>query len=382
MIRLTEYQPTTIDLSRDEADELTALTKGGRGAAGQPRVIERLTLNGDGYDVAPGPYAGRFSLRSGRVVEISSRFAFPDLARLLGLGDRATLLREAATAATGGNGLMDLIALAFTREVERILGQGLEKGYFTRTFTRPPFGGVPAVTAHLTTHAGRPDRLVTTARRLTTDVPVNRLIAAAHRQLTTLSYQDRGLATRLRALGASLHQISPLIGAATPIPTIASRYREAHDLALLILEGRTSLPTASSVAGVGVLFNMTRVWERYAGAWLATQHHAGQVIRPQHRIQLTDSDPTWEGRADFVVEADSRTVAVYDAKYRQWHPRPATSELYQLLAYTRRLGVRYAALLHPATSAAKAKFTVGDTTIETIAIDITTPDGGSGHQRR
>ncbi|MGN9909472.1 5-methylcytosine restriction system specificity protein McrC [Phytohabitans sp. LJ34] len=371
MIRLTEYQPTTVDLSRDEADELTALTKGGRGAAGQPRVIERLTINGDDYDVTPGPYAGRFSLRSGRVVEIISRFAFDDLTRLLGLGDRATLLREAATAATGGNGLMDLIAMAFTREVERIVGQGLEKGYRTQTFTRPPFGGVPAVTAHLNTHAGRPDRLVTTARRLTTDVPINRLVAAAHRQIAALSYQDRGLATRLRALGASLHQISPLTGPATPIPAVASRYREAHDLALLILEGRTSLPTASGVAGVGVLFNMTRIWERYVEAWLATRYAMGEVIRSQHRIQLTDSHPTWEGRADFVVKAGGRPTAVYDAKYREWHARPATSELYQLLAYTSRLGVRYAALLHPATSTAKATFRVGDTTIETIAIDIT-----------
>lgn len=58
------------------------LTKGGRRVTGQPRVIERLTINGDRYDVTPGPYAGRFSLRSGQVVEITSRFAFPDLVRL------------------------------------------------------------------------------------------------------------------------------------------------------------------------------------------------------------------------------------------------------------------------------------------------------------
>jgi 5-methylcytosine-specific restriction endonuclease McrBC regulatory subunit McrC len=92
-----------------------------------------------------------------------------------------------------------------------------------------------------------------------------------------------------------------------------------------------------------VLFNMTRIWERYAKSWLATRHRAGEAILPQHRIPLTDSDPTWEGRADFVVEAGGRPAAVYDAKYRQRHARPATSELYQLLAYTRRLGVRYAA---------------------------------------
>jgi 5-methylcytosine-specific restriction endonuclease McrBC regulatory subunit McrC len=227
----------------------------------------------------------------------------------------------------------------------------------------------------LSTHAGRPDRLVTVARRLTTDLPINRLIAAAHRHLTTLSYQDADLAMRLRALSAALRQIPPFVGPATPIPAVVSRYRDAHDLALLILDGRTSLPTARGVAGVGVLFNMTRIWERYTRAWLAARHTAGEVIRNQHRVPLTDSDPTWAGRADLVVEMGGRPVAVYDAKYRPWHARPATSELYQLLAYTRRLDVRYAALLHPATDSAQATFTVGDTTIETIAIDITAPGG-------
>ncbi|MDW5326781.1 5-methylcytosine restriction system specificity protein McrC [Plantactinospora sp. KLBMP9567] len=370
MICLTEYQTTTVELNHDEAAEFTAFTKGGTRASGQPRVIERFTIHPDGYDVTPGPYVGRFRLRSGRVVDIASRFAFHDLAQLLGLGDKAALIREPATAATGGTGLMDLIALAFVREAERVVGQGLEKGYQRQTFTRPPYAGVPAVTAHLNTHAARPDRLVTTARRLTTNIPINQLVAAAHRQLAQLTYQDRNLATRLGALGPAFRQLSPMTGPTAPIPATA-RYRDIHDLALLILDARTSLPTANGIAGVGVLFNMTRVWEAYTRCWLARRLGTEAVLREQHRIPLTDNDPMWEGRADFVVESDGRPSAVYDAKYRPWQRRPKTSELYQLLAYTQRLGVSYAALLHPATTPDKGTFTVGDTTIDTIAIDIT-----------
>lgn len=377
MLRLTEYQPTTVDLTRDEVVELTALTKGTR-ASGQPRVIERLNFGPDGYDydVTPGPYVGRFSLRSGRVIDIASRFTFHDLAHLLGLGARAALLREPASAATGGDGLMDLIALAFIREAERLVGQGLEKGYRRHTFARPPYAGVPAAAAHLNTHAARPDRLVTTARRLTTDVPVNRLLAAAYRQLTQLSYQDRGLSTRLRALGPSFQQIPATVGPVPRVAAIPPRYRAAHDLSLLILDTRTSLPTGSGIAGVGVLFNMTTIWERYAEAWLGDHVGANGAVRAQLRVPLTDNEPTWEGKVDFVVETDGYPTAIYDAKYRQWQRRPETSELYQLLAYARRLSVGYAALLHPAAACSSATFTVGDTTIETIAIDITTSRTG------
>ncbi|GIH20706.1 5-methylcytosine restriction system specificity protein McrC [Rugosimonospora africana] len=371
MIQLTEYQPTTVDLTRDEATELTALTKGGTTGRGQPRVIERLSVNGDAWDVTPGPYAGRFRLRSGRTIDIASRFAFPDLARLLGLGRKATLLREPATAATGGTGLMDLIALAFIREAERVIGQGLEKGYRQQTFARPPYAGIPVATAHLDIHAARPDRLVTTARRLTTDIPVNRLVAAAHRKLTKLPYQDKDLSMRLQALWPSLRQITPAASPPAPIPQVPTRYRNIHDLALLILDARTSLPTGAGIAGVAVLFNMTRIWETYVENWLGARIDADDLLHAQHRIPLTDNDPSWEGRADFVVESQGRPSAVYDAKYRRWRRRPETRELYQLLAYTQRLGATYAALLHPATSADKATFSIGGTTIETIAIDIT-----------
>jgi 5-methylcytosine-specific restriction endonuclease McrBC regulatory subunit McrC len=263
MIQLTEYRPTTVDLTHDEATELSALTKGSTTGRDQPRVIEHLTINGNAWDVTPGPYVGRFRLRSGRTVDIASRFAFPDLTRLLGLGRKATVVRESATAATGGMGLMDLIALAFLREAERLVGQGLEKGYRTQTFARPPYAGAPHATAHLNIHAARPDRLVTTARRLTTDIPANQLVATAHHELTQQSYQDRDLSVRLRALGPSLRHITPMASPTGPIPDVPTRYRNIHDLAMLVLDTRTTLPTGTGIGGVGVLFNMTKIWETY-----------------------------------------------------------------------------------------------------------------------
>ncbi|MBM2622007.1 hypothetical protein JIG36_41545 [Actinoplanes sp. LDG1-06] len=125
MIRLVEYRNAVVALDDDEAAELAGLTRGSGAKDGRPRVIERVAPAGAGtYEVQAGPYVGRFQLRGGRGVDIASRFPFADLSVLLGLGRRATLLDEAATGAAGGSGLMDIVALAFVREAERIAGQG------------------------------------------------------------------------------------------------------------------------------------------------------------------------------------------------------------------------------------------------------------------
>jgi 5-methylcytosine-specific restriction endonuclease McrBC regulatory subunit McrC len=285
MINLYVYQSDTIELSDDEARELTSMTKGKRSGR-EPRVIGHVGLSRekDWYDVTPGPFVGRFSLCSGRTVDIASRFPFQNLAILLGLGNQARLLSETSTPGLGGPGLVDLVGLAFAREAERITAFGMEKGYETRTITRPPFAGVPDVTAHLTSHAGRPDRLVTKARRLTTDIPINRLIAHVLGLLGQLSYQDHGLSVRLRSLAPAFHHIPHTAGAPVvpPADQVPPRYREIYQLALVVLNRHTTLPTGSGVAGVNVLFNMTKIWEAYVRTWLSRDLQPGQRLALQH----------------------------------------------------------------------------------------------------
>jgi hypothetical protein len=143
VLRLVEYQTKTVELSPAEAVELARMTVGTQNGDGRPRVIERLTPTATpgSYDLQPGPYAGRFQLHSGQVVEVAGRFPFQDLATLLGLGRNATLLEDPATPGSAGNSLVDLIALAFTREAERLAGQGLAQG--APTGWRPPPTGSP-----------------------------------------------------------------------------------------------------------------------------------------------------------------------------------------------------------------------------------------------
>ncbi|MEU4155172.1 hypothetical protein [Actinoplanes sp. NPDC026670] len=371
MLRLVEYRPATVQLSTAEAAELARMTVGTRDGSGRPRLIQRLTPTARPgfYDLQPGPYVGRFQLLSGGAVEVTGRFPFQDLATLLGLGRDAALLDEATAPGSGGHSLVDLIALAFVREAERISGQGLAKAYERRAFTRSPYPGVPSVTLHLKAHAGRPDRLATHANRLTSDIPLNRLLATAYRRLIGLPYPDARLRTRVRALDPIFHGITPLTGRPAGSASVPARYLQIERLARLLLDDRSTLPTGAGVSGVSVMFDMTRIWEDYVGRWL--RHRSpGMSVTAQQPIALTDTGPKRTGKADFVLYRGGEASAVYDAKYRPWQATPATDEIYQLFTYAQRLGVEKAALVYPAPESRRTTTTVGPVTIESWAVPI------------
>ena len=265
--------------------------------------------------------------------------------------------------------MVDLIALAFVREAERIAGQGLAKAYRRRSFTRPPYPGVPSATLHLKVHAGRPDRLATVGNRLTPDVPLNQLVATAHRRLSVLAYPDARLDARVRALDPVFRSITSLPDRPTPLGSTPGRYREIERLARLILDDRSTLPTDAGAAGVSVLFDMTRIWENYVGGWLR-RRSPEVTVAVQQRIPLTDTGPKRTGVADFVLHLGGRPTAVYDAKYRPWRSGPSTDEIYQLFTYAQRLGVTAAALVYPAADSDRTTMTVGPVTIDCLALPI------------
>jgi 5-methylcytosine-specific restriction endonuclease McrBC regulatory subunit McrC len=290
---------------------------------------------------------------AGLTVDIASRFAFANLLEVLRVAARQpVLLHEAPTPARPGHGLLELIATAFVREVRRVVGFGLAKGYVTRTFTRPPYPGVPDATAHLARHLGRPDRLITHARRLTADIPANQILAAAHRGLRYQTYADPDLVVRLRAL-------APVFADVTVVPdalrlshsatrNMPTRYREAMALAILVLSGLTTLPTGQGTGGVSVLFNMTKVWEDYVQAVLEPVLPFGHSLSAQYPVPLTTDGTNIRAAADFVeLDADRAPVRLYDAKYKPWGEKPSSDEIYQVLTYAYRLGLNDGTLLYP-----------------------------------
>lgn len=380
MLELREYETRCVKLTPVEAGELAALTRGSSAVRSQPRVIEQILPTGEAglFDVQPGPYVGRFTTGSGLTVDVASRFDFVDLLQVLRVAARQpTVLTKAPTPARGGRGLVELIATAYVRELHRIAGFGLAKGYVTRTFTHPPYPGVPDATAHLARHLGRPDRLVTRARRLTVDIALNQVLAAAHRVLRHQVYTDGMLSVHLRSLTPVLSDVASVpdarrlaLVAGRNVPT---RYQEAFGLAVLVLAGLTTLPSGAGAAGPSVLFNMTKVWEGYVQTLIEENLPSGNTLSAQHPVLLTDDPSRIQAAADLVVLGPGlEPLEVYDAKYKPWGTTPSPQEIYQVHTYAYRLGLKTGILLYPGRGE-RSEVVVGQYRIHTHGVDVLAP---------
>ncbi len=181
---------------------------------------------------------------------------------------------------------------------------------------------------------------------------MNQVLAAAHRVLIHQSYQDPKLTVRLRALAPVLTSISTVADAQRLLDAarrnMPARYAEAVGLAALILAGRTTLPAGDGTGDVSILFNMTKVWESFVEARLAPTLSPGHRLSVQHPVHLSTDGTNITAAADLVeLDSDRNPVELYEAKYKPWGAKPSTDEIYQVVTYAYRLGLRTATLVYP-----------------------------------
>ncbi|NYH44769.1 5-methylcytosine-specific restriction enzyme subunit McrC [Micromonospora jinlongensis] len=370
-MEVIEYRPTKLSLDQGDLDYLLSLVRSATGDRTDARVLHALTpTHAAGvYEVTPGPYVGRLGLPSGRWIDFRSRFPFEDVIELIRRSARhpirADKLRVDAHAETF---LTEAIALAFSRELESLVGQGLAKGYERIRHQRPPYPGRLDTAYHLGRLAARPDRLVTVGRHLITNVPVNQALAVALDTLTRVPLA-REVSTRLARLVPAFVRVTraPIraedVGRIT-LTNLTRRYQQALALAEAILRSQSLAPRSTGLASGSLLFFMPKVWEAYVSQWLAEQWPEHRVDAP-HRFQLTNDGQTAE--ADATVWNGDELVALYDAKYKWPGSTPDRGDIYQMVTYCERLGLQHSTLVYP-VAAPKLTVTVGNKAVHVLGV--------------
>ena len=347
----------------------------GEAASDEAKVIQSITPTAkpDTYRVRPGGFVGRLGLPSGETIDIESRFPLGDIIDMLRFSGRIPIRLDRLTPAMDEEQFfLDVIALAYAREVERLVLFGLAKGYREFRFDRPPYTGIPDVNLHLGRHAARPDKLVTRARRITVDIELNRALAAAIEVLSRVSLSaepTRALMSvfpafgRVRRVPTSASTISRL-----ELSRLTSRYQDSLALAEVVLRGQSLAPEGDPMAGASVLFNMPKVWEACVAKWVGLSWPGDFVVDEQHGFEVTD-DGSLNASADVTVWDARRLVALYDAKYKWPGDTPTMGDVYQMVTYCTQLRIDEATLVYPA-KASKKSYRVGDVTIHTVGLDV------------
>jgi hypothetical protein len=370
-MQLKEFSSQQLQLEPEDLTYLLDLVHGSSADTDDTRILQALTpTRVPGlYELRAGPFVGRLGLPSGRWIDFVSRFDFEDVIELIRVSGRAPIRTDLLRAdASSASFIIDAVAIAFTREVERLLGLGFAKGYQRQRFVRPPYPGRIDAAFHVGRLAARPDRLATVAKRLTNDVLVNQVLGQALEVLTRVPL-DPGISRQVAHLVPAFTRISKTSLAAdavarSPLTVLTKRYEGALGLAEVILRSQSIAPRSEGLAGGSILFHMPKVWEGYVAVWLRNLWSDDEVISP-YRFPLTNDGQ--QAEADMVVFRKGQLVALYDAKYKWPDSAPNRADLYQMVTYCDRLGLQEATLIYPVATPPRT-VAVGSKTITVLGL--------------
>ena len=260
--------------------------------------------------------------------------------------------------------LLELFVRRFLDEVERLVHEGLAKGYRDEEANGPTFRGKLLFPQHLRENLVRADRFYVRYSTFDRDILVNRILREALDALLGLALSG-GLAARTAACAASFPEVRGLRITSEILERVVlgrstARYRDALLLARMILEQRAPELRTGHVPVFALLFDMNLLWERY----VASQFRRAAGRRFDVSTQETRSlwreagSPSRIVRADIVVRpaGEERVLLVADTKWRVVPDGvPSDDELKQMFVYNELLGAPRAVLLYPGTGAATGR---------------------------
>ena len=376
-IEITEYQSVRIDADKPSPDDLRLAEKLSAGGEIEARLDVRWLVGGQ-VEIKASSWVGvvRFSALTVRVVPKLVGGAFRVL-RMIEYADGIDLLSHLPQdhrMPVDGNELFQLIVVAFVQEIKELVRDGLIRDYRTTDDSLNVLRGRLRIRDQFLHRYGSLHQLECRFDEYDGDIPENQLLALGLAAAAT-RIDNPGLRTDVRGLAGIL------AGTCDP-PTRHldwyerriqygrrnTRYRPAHALALLILNG-LALSDVHSVTYQSVtafMLDMNAVFERFVARLVATAL-AGTTLRVSTQESFTAvvvDEST--GRTYSTIRPDLVIVDRYsgqrvpvDIKYKLYEDKKiATGDIYQLFTYAYALGgtesTRNAGVLYAATSSKSA----------------------------
>lgn len=341
-LELIEGSPAALqsDLSSDEIEALHAT---------ELAVVSR-TPDQTAWTVSAGSKVGVARIGDLQIT-VRPKVGIQRLIFLMGYARHPNFWRDHVVTLDAEDGLPDALAHAFSRFARSALDQGLLQGYRHVEDSLPVLRGRVRVADQVSRRFGIGIPLEVSFDEFTVDIAENQLLRSATERLLLAPSVDSQVRPTLQRIRLKLADVSPIPrGMPTPewTPTrLNVRYQPALALAELILAGDSIEHRAGTTSVTGFAFDMWKIYEdfvcvalREALAPFGGQSHLqyGTHLDVARRVSL---------RPDFVWSYAGEPTIVADAKYKaEKYDGFPNADVYQLLAYCTRLGLRNGHLVY------------------------------------
>jgi 5-methylcytosine-specific restriction enzyme subunit McrC len=262
---------------------------------------------------------------------------------------------DEASQRTGPSTLVELVAIRFLSEVERLLREGLARGYREDESNSTTFRGRLLFQQNLRENIARDERFYVRHVTFDADTLLNRILSETLRVLG-IRRLSASTSSRVGACRASFPDVRGLrVTDATferlPSGRSSARYHDALLLARLLLAEHAPELRAGGAPVFALLFDMEVLWERYVAAAFRKLASARWRIRTQLSRSFWQSGPSRRRvKPDIVVEdaATNRIVLIADTKWKVIEDcLPGNDDLKQMFVYNELFEAPRSVLLYP-----------------------------------
>ncbi|WP_158264974.1 McrC family protein [Blastopirellula marina] len=271
--------------------------------------------------------------------------------------------------------IVDLLIRTFLSQVDHLSQRGLRRSYVNCEDQLVPVRGRLDVRRTMALHMQAKPHVWCAFDEFTLDVPANQVLLTTLRAIianSSILPKRRKLAHQLSAdfAGVSELPIQRVRLGEIAFDRLNMHYKPALNLAQIIL---ASMGIANSLGGTesnGFFLNMNELFEVFVFRRLAAiLHPAGVTVRDQHSMRFDKSGQA-EIRPDLIIQAPMGRRLAADTKYKT-SDKPQPSDLYQMLAYCRVMGIDRGLLITVGQGAPRTyQVCDGETSIEVIPVDL------------
>lgn len=294
----------------------------------------------DRYDLWPGSTVGVVRLGD-LTVEIRPRLPVDRVLFLASYSIGSFRWPVNTTAIEQAPDLLEAVARLFVRLVEPALSRGILQGYVRTDDRLQTFRGRLRFADQISRWNGRVPPVEVTYDDFTVDIIENQLLKTAALRLASIGGRSPTTARELQRVSFRLQDVSTPSFGATFVPEVGwtrlnEHYRDAVELARLVLHATGLEAAQGTVAAPSFLLNMAEVFERFVHRALREslglsedafpQNAKGKHLRLDHagHVVLKPDLSWWAG---------TQCLFVGDCKYKRTDNAITHADLYQLLAY-------------------------------------------------